>query len=140
MKRTIAFLALIVLFTATSAVYALYSVNDKGDWPQSWPKELEPLRKQARTLVGPMVENRHYEIPFTKREEFEAAWPHLLAVKSKGGAHHPGTRAQDGFHGGQARGGSHPLAARRAGQAGQFWSPDSRPKQPENDVDEHDVY
>ncbi|HWE96519.1 MAG TPA: hypothetical protein VG269_21335 [Tepidisphaeraceae bacterium] len=84
MKRTIACLALIVLFTATSAVYALYSVNDKGDWPQSWPKELEPLRKQARTLVGPMAENRHYEIPFTKREEFEAAWPHLLAVKSKG--------------------------------------------------------
>jgi hypothetical protein len=84
MKRTIAFLAAIALFAAASAVYAEYGVNDSGTWPQSWPKELEPLRKQARTLVGPMVENRHYEIPFTKREEFEAAWPHLLKVKSKG--------------------------------------------------------
>src|SRR5207244_3909467 len=26
----------------------------------------------------------HYQIPFTKREEFESAWPHLLKVKSKG--------------------------------------------------------
>ena len=26
----------------------------------------------------------HYTIPFTKREEFEAAWPHLLKVKPKG--------------------------------------------------------
>src|SRR5262249_51552667 len=25
-----------------------------------------------------------YQIPFTKREEFEAAWPHFLTVKSKG--------------------------------------------------------
>ena len=58
--------------------------RDKGDWPGSWPKELEPLRKQSRTLVGPMVEYRHYAIPFTKREEFEAAWPHLLKVKTKG--------------------------------------------------------
>jgi hypothetical protein len=31
-----------------------------------------------------MVEQSHYEIPFTKREEFEAAWPFLLKVKSKG--------------------------------------------------------
>ena len=26
----------------------------------------------------------HYAIPFTKRDEFESAWPHLLKVKSKG--------------------------------------------------------
>jgi hypothetical protein len=26
----------------------------------------------------------YYEIPFTKREEFEAAWPHLLKVRTKG--------------------------------------------------------
>ena len=46
--------------------------------------ELEPLRKQAQASVGPMVKNRHYQIPFTKRDEFEAAWPHFLKVKSKG--------------------------------------------------------
>jgi hypothetical protein len=45
---------------------------------------LEPLRKQARTLVGPRVEYRHFAIPFTKREEFETAWPHLLTVTTKG--------------------------------------------------------
>jgi hypothetical protein len=31
-----------------------------------------------------MVEQRHFIIPFTKREQFESAWPYLLKVKSKG--------------------------------------------------------
>src|SRR3954468_6337793 len=84
MNRTTLLLAATALFTACSAVFAVYSVDDKGTWPKTWPAELEPLRKQARTLTGPMVEQPHYEIPFTKREEFEAAWPHLLKVKSKG--------------------------------------------------------
>jgi hypothetical protein len=26
---------------------------------------------------------QYYEIPFTKREEFELAWPHLLKVRTK---------------------------------------------------------
>jgi hypothetical protein len=83
MKRTIAFLAAMV-FCAVPSVYALYSVSNEGQWPKSWPKELEPLRKQSRTLVGPMAPQPHYEIPFTKREDFESAWPHILKVKSKG--------------------------------------------------------
>jgi hypothetical protein len=83
MKRTIAFLAAIAFLTGAPS-YALYSVSDKGEWPNSWPKELEPLRKQARTLVGPVGPNRHYAISFTKREEFESAWPHILKVKTKG--------------------------------------------------------
>jgi hypothetical protein len=61
-----------------------YLVHDKGSWPESWPKELEPLRTQARTLEGPLRPLLHYAIPFAKREEFEAAWPHLLAVKTPG--------------------------------------------------------
>jgi hypothetical protein len=89
MKRTTvflaaSFLAAVAFFAMSSVVYADYGVVEKGTWPESWPKELEPLRKQARTLVGPLVENQHYEIPFTKREEFESAWPHLLKVKTKG--------------------------------------------------------
>jgi hypothetical protein len=84
MKKAPLFLAAILLFAISSSVYALYSVSDSGTWPKAWPAELEPLRKQSRTLVGPMVEQSHYEIPFTKREEFEAAWPFLLKVKSKG--------------------------------------------------------
>jgi hypothetical protein len=67
---------------AASAAYALYSVANKGTWPETWPKELDPLRKQARTLIGPHAAQPHYEIPFTRREDFESAWPYLLKVKS----------------------------------------------------------
>ncbi len=84
MKKRIALLAAIACGVVGSAVYADYLVWDKGMWPESWPKELEPLRRQARTLVGPKVLYRFYLLPFTKREEFETAWPHLLKVKSKG--------------------------------------------------------
>ena len=84
MKRITALFAAFLICTACSAVFAMYDVIDKGIWPQSWPKELDPLRKQARTLEGPMTAHRHYEIPFTKRAEFEFAWPHFLAVKTKG--------------------------------------------------------
>jgi hypothetical protein len=82
--RRITVVLIVVFFCLAKCVGAVYSVAEEGRWPESWPKELEPLRKQARTLVGPMVDNRHYQIPFTNREEFEAAWPHLLKIKSKG--------------------------------------------------------
>ena len=84
MKRIIALLAALACCAAAGSVYGLYKVYDHGAWPKSWPAELEPLRKQARTYEGPVVLYRFYLIPFTKREEFEAAWPHLLKVKSKG--------------------------------------------------------
>ena len=87
MKKTITLLAALA-FCAVSSVYALYSVSDRGEWPKSWPKELDPLRKQARTFVGPTVLLRHYAIPFVKREEFESAWPHIVKVKTKGAAIH----------------------------------------------------
>jgi len=84
MNRKAALLTTVTICVACSAVYALYTVSYTGDWPKTWPAELEPLRKHSRTLVGPEVECRHYAIPFTKREEFESAWPHLLKVKTKG--------------------------------------------------------
>lgn len=83
MKRTTAFLAAIAFCAVCSTVYAFWSVIDKGTWPKSWPEELEPLRKQSRTLTGGLNLTL-YEIPFTKREDFESAWPHILKVKSKG--------------------------------------------------------
>jgi hypothetical protein len=83
MKPAIAFFAAIVLCSACP-LYADYGVEDRGSWPADWPKELEPLRAQARTLEGPLLPLLHYAIPFTKRETFEAAWPHLLNVKSPG--------------------------------------------------------
>lgn len=83
MKTTTALLTA-VLACALLPAYADYSVNDRGEWPRTWPKQLEPLRNQSRTLVGPMAPNRIYAIRFTRPEDFKAAWPYLLKVKSKG--------------------------------------------------------
>ena len=83
MNRIIALIAAIAL-GAAGAAYALSFLSNTGDWPKDWPKELEPLRKQARTLVHADAQSRHFGIAFTKREELEAAWPHILKVKTKG--------------------------------------------------------
>jgi hypothetical protein len=83
MKTSTASLAVIGLCVVCT-LRGEYAVSDTGDWPDSWPKELEPLRKQAQTYEGPLDADRRYLIPFTKREDFEAAWPHLLKAKSKG--------------------------------------------------------
>jgi hypothetical protein len=83
MCRALTILAAIALFSP-SPLYADYGVRDEGTWPMSWPKELEGLRARSRTLEGPQVLLLHYAIPFEKREEFEAAWPQLLKVKSHG--------------------------------------------------------
>jgi hypothetical protein len=83
MSRTIAVLAAVMLLFPCP-LFALYTVENRGTWPESWPKELEALREQSRTLEGPVTPLRHYAIPFTEREAFEAAWPHILKVKSKG--------------------------------------------------------
>jgi hypothetical protein len=82
MQRTTLTLIGLALLVSPRAARADYAVVDKGIWPDSWPKELEPLRAQARTLEGPMTAHRMYQIPFTSREQFEAAWPHLLKVKT----------------------------------------------------------
>jgi hypothetical protein len=84
MKRTTVFVAVIAFCVLCSAAYAIYGVNNEGTWPKSWPKELEPLRKQSKTFVGPEAPEIHYQIPFAKREEFESAWPYILKVKGKG--------------------------------------------------------
>jgi hypothetical protein len=73
----------LVVFAALCAAvssHAMYDISDSGTWPTNWPKELEPLRKQARTLAHSQFVV--YEIPLTNRQQFEAVWPHLLAVKS----------------------------------------------------------
>lgn len=84
MKRATVLLAVFAIGALCSGVQALWSVHDKGAWPESWPKELEPLRKQSGTIKGGMIDIPIHHIPFTKREEFESAWPHILKVKSKG--------------------------------------------------------
>jgi hypothetical protein len=58
--------------------------DEVGRWPEDWPKELEPLRQQARTLsIGAGICEEVYEIPFSDRETFERAWPYILQVKSR---------------------------------------------------------
>ena len=83
MKRAVAIVGAIVVFS-TCPLFAEYGFENNGSWPDSWPKELDGLRKQSRTYEGPRRPLLHYAIPFTKRESFEAAWPHILKVKSKG--------------------------------------------------------
>jgi hypothetical protein len=83
MKRAVAIVGVLVAFSVCPLL-ADYSVEDRGSWPDNWPKELDALRNQSRTLEGPLAPLLHYAIPFTKRESFEAAWPHLLKVKSRG--------------------------------------------------------
>ena len=84
MTKTIALIAALALLAVGSTAYALYSVAETGTWPKSWPSELEPLRKQSRTLVGPALPWRHFAVRFTDRDDFESAWPHIIKVKSKG--------------------------------------------------------
>jgi hypothetical protein len=83
MKLAITVFIIIAVFLA-GPLYADYSVRNEGTWPENWPQELEPLRKQARTLEGPLILLLHHAIPFTDRDTFEAAWPHILKVKSPG--------------------------------------------------------
>lgn len=80
MKRAVAVLLAVLLLGGVSA-HALWSASDVGRWPETWPKELEPLRKQAKSYTGSSVNRTFHEIQFKSREEFEAAWPHLLKVK-----------------------------------------------------------
>jgi hypothetical protein len=79
----------ILVFLATLVfspeVFAAARIIDTGTWPNSWPKELEPLRKDARTyslMAG--IQEVIYEIRFKDRDTFERYWPILLGVKSKG--------------------------------------------------------
>jgi hypothetical protein len=58
---------------------AMWSVADRGLWPDAWPEPLERVRQQARTLDNGLF--AVHEIPFNTPKEFEALWPHLLTVK-----------------------------------------------------------
>ena len=84
MKRTPAVLVALTLSAFCSAYAMDATITERGTWPKSWPPELEPLRGRARSVRGGAADKTIYELPFTKREEFESAWPHILAVKTEG--------------------------------------------------------
>ena len=84
MNNKVVCIALIACCAMAFMCYAEDVTTDKGIWPKGWPQELEPLRKQSRTVRSGLAELITYEIPFAKRQKFESAWPHLLTIKSKG--------------------------------------------------------
>ena len=82
-KTTIVSIACVLVFA--SLCFAIVEISDKGLWPNTWPKELEGYREQARTRsVGHGISEDVFEIPFAKRREFEKAWPHILKLRSNG--------------------------------------------------------
>jgi hypothetical protein len=73
------------LFPLT-ACFGLAREATEGEWPKSWPQELEGLRKQSRTIsIASGIQEEIYEIGFSDRETFERLWPIFLALKSNGG-------------------------------------------------------
>ena len=82
-KSTIMPLAVMTVL-ASSICFGMAIVSEAGKWPDSWPKELEPYRKQARTReIAAVYSENVYEIPFEEREEFEKLWPIILKLKDK---------------------------------------------------------
>ena len=82
MRRTAGLLVTLLMGVMAARLFADVTVANKGLWPESWPKELEPLREKSRTIEGPVGGFLHYEIPFTDRDAFESAWSQLLKVRS----------------------------------------------------------
>jgi hypothetical protein len=80
--RAIAWLCL--LGSACAASWALIGVQDRGNWPDHWPKELAPLRANAKTImVAHGIQEDVHKISFTSAEEFARAWPFLLSVMDR---------------------------------------------------------
>lgn len=83
MSRNARLLAAIAITAVALPALAIWHFSAEGQWPKTWPAELEQLRKQSRSLNGGIANLTFHEIPFTKREDFEAAWPSLLEVRHK---------------------------------------------------------
>jgi len=82
-KSTITLFAVITML-ASSLCSGIVSIYPAGTWPESWPRELEPYRNQARTLKITSGHSENvYEIRFENREEFEKLWPIILKLKDK---------------------------------------------------------
>ena len=57
-------------------------VDQRGLWPEDWPKELIPLRTQSRTvqMLTGQTADEIYEIRFADRDVFERTWPILSGL------------------------------------------------------------
>lgn len=74
-----------ICFFSTLTAFALVVSHDRGSWPQSWPRELEPLRDHAQSIewATGSQEDSHY-IPFPTRAEFERFWPAIAKLLKPG--------------------------------------------------------
>lgn len=78
-------MVLFVLSLSTLSLGAAIFPADTGQWPENWPKELEPYRAKSKTLgVGTGIQENIYTIPFETQKEFEKIWPILLKQTSPG--------------------------------------------------------
>lgn len=82
MKRFAGILAPLAFVIVASHLHADVTIENKGRWPDTWPKELDSLRETSRTIEGPLAGFLRYEIPFSERDTFESAWSHLLKVRN----------------------------------------------------------
>ncbi len=84
MRLLCTFITMFVAIGILRVSHAEDVVGPVAAWPKGWPKELAPLEKQTRLRLSGIAEFPSYEIAFARRDEFEAAWAHLLKVKTKG--------------------------------------------------------
>lgn len=75
----------LVVLLSCAISFAMLVIHPKGAWPDTWPKELERYRDNAKSIdVAHGIHEWVHEIQFSERSEFEKAWPHILNLKSKG--------------------------------------------------------
>jgi len=80
-RRSALLLAMVLPFVAS----AMFTTEERGAWPATWPKELEPFRSHARTVgEASGTQENIYEIRFESRQEFERVWPVILKLKTPG--------------------------------------------------------
>jgi hypothetical protein len=82
-KQIVGALVAAMIVCSAQTAQAISFGKPGGAWPKTWPQELEKFRKEAWTWkhgFGGMS----YDIPFASKEDFEAAWPHIVKLKSKG--------------------------------------------------------
>ena len=83
-KKSTTILFAVMTMLASSLCFGTVITHTQGKWPDSWPKELEPFRKQAKTIeIAAGNQENVYEIHFENREEFEKLWPTILKLKDK---------------------------------------------------------
>jgi hypothetical protein len=83
-RRPAVYIGLVVFLISVCACQALLMVQERGDWPTSWPKELEPYRQAARTESG--LGQVAYQLFVSDRREFEHLWPTVLKVREPNGS------------------------------------------------------